>query len=417
MKQEEKEKWLNALRKSLEDYSEPPKAGSWERLEKELAPISVAPKRSYFIYAVAAAVILLLVISSTAIYFLGDSSANYLKTAKLPVEIEKTMNEQPLKELTQPLIKKDKKTNILALGTPKNTKNSIPTVSVSSSDKKENTERKEQEETRQESIEKRKGSLVEEGKTEEKGTSQQQKRSRVSKQTEQINDFQNFPRKKSSKRWSVGLSAGNSTGFSNGNSDVESFGLSKMNDQYPLFVNSETLLSSTILPVKLNHKQPVTFGVSVRKQLSKRFALESGITYTLLESESANGYNNYTTYKQTLHYVGIPVKLNYLFLDRRFVTLYLSGGGMVEKSISGKIHTEENLSGKMINETTTNLNVKPLQWSLGGALGIQFNMNSQFGIFAEPGMTYFFNDGSEMETIRKETPFNFNLQLGVRISY
>ena len=86
---------------------------------------------------------------------------------------------------------------------------------------------------------------------------------------------------------------------------------------------------------------------------------------------------------------------------------------MAEKCISGKLNTKE-LSGKDISE---DVSVKPLQWPLNGALGAQYNITPKMGIFVEPGVVYFFNDGSKVETIRKETPFNFNLQLGLRISY
>ena len=30
---------------------------------------------------------------------------------------------------------------------------------------------------------------------------------------------------------------------------------------------------------------------------------------------------------------------------------------------------------------------------------------------------YYFNDGSDIQTIRKENPFNFNIQAGVRLTY
>ena len=36
--------------------------------------------------------------------------------------------------------------------------------------------------------------------------------------------------------------------------------------------------------------------------------------------------------------------------------------------------------------------------------------------YAEPGVVYYFDDGSNVNTIRKEHPFNFNIQLGVRFT-
>ena len=39
------------------------------------------------------------------------------------------------------------------------------------------------------------------------------------------------------------------------------------------------------------------------------------------------------------------------------------------------------------------------------------------GIYVEPGVAYFFDDGSDVQTIRKENPFNFNIQAGIRLTY
>lgn len=60
--------------------------------------------------------------------------------------------------------------------------------------------------------------------------------------------------------------------------------------------------------------------------------------------------------------------------------------------------------------------VKPLQWSLSAAAGAQFKITEKLGIYAEPGVVYYFDDGSNVNTIRKEHPFNFNIQLGVRFT-
>ena len=77
---------------------------------------------------------------------------------------------------------------------------------------------------------------------------------------------------------------------------------------------------------------------------------------------------------------------------------------MIEKAVYGKLGDED-------------ITVKPLQLSISSALGAQLNINKNIGLYLEPGVAYFFDDGSEIETIRKETPFNFNLQAGVRFTY
>ena len=77
---------------------------------------------------------------------------------------------------------------------------------------------------------------------------------------------------------------------------------------------------------------------------------------------------------------------------------------MIEKCVYGKLGSEK--------ET-----VKPLQFSVSGAVGVQLNATKRIGIYMEPGVAYFFDDGSSVQTIRKENPFNFNIQAGIRFTY
>jgi len=58
-----------------------------------------------------------------------------------------------------------------------------------------------------------------------------------------------------------------------------------------------------------------------------------------------------------------------------------------------------------------------VQFSANAALGIQINALPQVGLFAEPGMKYYFNNNSPVETIFKDKPWAFNLQVGVRVDF
>ena len=58
-----------------------------------------------------------------------------------------------------------------------------------------------------------------------------------------------------------------------------------------------------------------------------------------------------------------------------------------------------------------------MQCSLNAAAGLQFNILPNLGVYAEPGVGYYFNNGSKVETIYKEKPFNFNLKAGLRLSF
>ena len=153
----------------------------------------------------------------------------------------------------------------------------------------------------------------------------------------------------------------------------------------------------------IEHKQPISLGFSLRKDLAKGFSLETGLTYTYLASDVVLG-NDAVEKEQKLHYLGIPLRVNWNFLDLKSFTLYVSAGGMVEKCIYGKLGNEKQT-------------VKPLQLSAMGAVGAQYNVSKKVGIYFEPGLSYYFDDGSTVQTIRKERPCTFTLQAGVRLTY
>ena len=80
---EEKELWMNKLKEKLADYSEPVPASGWEQLEKELMPPverRIYPYRRWMM--VAAAVILLAVVSSVSLYFLGTPAADHIRNTQ-----------------------------------------------------------------------------------------------------------------------------------------------------------------------------------------------------------------------------------------------------------------------------------------------------------------------------------------------
>ena len=55
------------------------------------------------------------------------------------------------------------------------------------------------------------------------------------------------------------------------------------------------------------------------------------------------------------------------------------------------------------------------QWSVGGALGVQYNIIPQLGLYVEPGIKYYFDNGSNIRNYFKYRPTNFNLQIGLRL--
>lgn len=170
---------------------------------------------------------------------------------------------------------------------------------------------------------------------------------------------------------------------------------------------------------EIRHRQPVRAGVNFRYSFTRRWSLETGLVYSYLSSsmDSGNGSRYSSATEQDLHYIGIPLKAGFSFLDTRHITLYASAGGMIEKCISGKVTTEYSINGREISSTVDKVKIKPVQWSLLADVGLQWNITSLLGLYLEPGISWHFDNGSLVNTIYKEKPLNFNLEFGIRFSF
>lgn len=168
---------------------------------------------------------------------------------------------------------------------------------------------------------------------------------------------------------------------------------------------------------EIKHIQPITMGVSLKYNLDEKWSLTGGINYTKLVSELRSGsQENYYNSRQTLHYIGIPLNINYSVWETGKISTYVSAGGMVEKNVSGSLTTDYMINDKIDEQSTVPISVKPLQWSVNSAAGIEYKVSNLVGIYAEPGVNYYFKNKSEVETIYKEKPLNFTLRLGLSFS-
>lgn len=169
--------------------------------------------------------------------------------------------------------------------------------------------------------------------------------------------------------------------------------------------------------VGIKYYQPITFSLLARKKITPHWSVETGISYTKLSSEEtweSVEYEDLATNDIKLHYLGIPLKVSYHFISKKYFSLYIAGGGMIEKCISGKaITTSGNTGIKMKSK----LDLPEWQFSLNGGIGADFQVIKSAGIFIEPGVSYYFSNGSDIMTIRKDKPLNFTIQSGIRINF
>lgn len=163
------------------------------------------------------------------------------------------------------------------------------------------------------------------------------------------------------------------------------------------------------------HRLPVRVGLNVAYRLTDRLSVESGVSYTRLSSDMKDGTkNNYSSSSQKLDYIGVPLNVKYRAFGYRRLNVYASAGLLTEKCVSGKTTHEYVISGEKKKHEAEDVAAKPWQLSVNAALGAQFDVLRNVGVYVEPGVSYYFDDRSPLSTIYKEKPLNFNLNLGVR---
>lgn len=154
--------------------------------------------------------------------------------------------------------------------------------------------------------------------------------------------------------------------------------------------------------------QPISIGLSVNIPISSAFSISSGIVYTRLSSDFTSIANSLVyEQQQTLHYVGIPLTVLYNLWQWHGLNVYVAAGGQADFNVKASVTTEG---------TETRLKKDDLQWSVNAALGVQYNFIPQLGIYAEPGIKYYFDNGSHIHNFFKYRPTNFNLQVGLRLN-
>lgn len=163
------------------------------------------------------------------------------------------------------------------------------------------------------------------------------------------------------------------------------------------------------------HKLPVRVGIDVAWRFDRKFALQTGLTYTLLKSDiTYGGSTPYGKATQMLHYIGVPLSIRYIPFTLKNFDVYILGGVLFEKCISGKVSNESPMYGTFTYDGCYD---RPFQFSVNAAAGLQYNISNICGIYVEPGIGWYADDGSKLRTIYKEHPWNFNLNVGIRFSF
>ena len=168
-----------------------------------------------------------------------------------------------------------------------------------------------------------------------------------------------------------------------------------------------------------NHRQSARLGVGVKVNFLPHWGVESGLTFTTLNStfETTRG-NSTQIAEHELHYLGIPLYLHFNALQWRGVGVYLAAGPMYEFTNETSESFSTRLNGRLISSTTDNTLQKDHRWSVNIDAGLQLEFMENNAIYIQPGFSYHFPQQqvpTNLQSYYTERPASFNLTIGYRL--
>ena len=185
-----------------------------------------------------------------------------------------------------------------------------------------------------------------------------------------------------------------------------------------------------ITPVskEASYGMPFTVGIGAKYYVLPRFAIGTGVNYSLLVRSFVGTYNEVSTSVEDgvehsalvrsvtsdifndQHYIGVPLTLFYDFVQTGRVRAYVRADGMVEKNI--RCHYRFHSASEPMSYVEK---VKGVQWSAGAGLGIEVKLGKYVGLYADPGVRYYFK-GNQPSSLRTAQPFMMDINAGVRFN-
>ncbi len=155
-----------------------------------------------------------------------------------------------------------------------------------------------------------------------------------------------------------------------------------------------------------NHEIPVSFGVSARVHLTDRLSINTGLNYTRYKSLRTRtflaAYEHQKDW-QYVHYLGVPVRLDFIAVNKKHFNMYFGAGFQMDKCVYAKVGDER-------------LHEKQVLFGVNGAMGLQVNIVPMVGLYFEPEVSYALNEGS-IETFRSKEPFVITVRGGLRFNF
>ena len=389
--------WTDIIGKELESIREPLPAHDWQLLQQKYTASRTRKRRTAFAWWGAAIPVAAAIILALLLYTPHTPVADETLVAEtfpptppaediLPDNLQEITSEEIVPEITNTVLPKDVPPGNTSTSTP--TEDVVPDVAVGNNTQKENSH------TETSVLD----NFIADAEV------QQDKNKPFT---------DDFPLEKPEHRRypvSIGVSGSICGGFASGG-DAASSNTTIMPPQIDSLTLQKNYLTkgySTDKGWKDNyeHEMPISFGISARFMLSDEFAVNTGLNYTQYKSERRR-YHYITgkteSDKQSVHYIGIPVRFDLLLINKKAINLYIGGGFQAEKCIYATVGNEK-------------LHEKPFIWSASGVAGLQLNITPGSGIFFEPEISTILNNGT-IETFRTEKSTMKSFRAGLRFNF
>ncbi len=158
---------------------------------------------------------------------------------------------------------------------------------------------------------------------------------------------------------------------------------------------------------------PFTLGLGTRFHIGDRFALGTGLEYSLLTRTFKGTYSDSYTGNvfHAVQYVGVPVNAYYDLFSLRdgLLNMYAWGGGAAEICVSNQY--------RLLSAPGTTIKDKAgaLQFSVALGIGVEIPLSGKISLYLDPAVRYYFH-GNQPKSLRTDKPFMFNMDAGLRFN-
>jgi opacity protein-like surface antigen len=157
---------------------------------------------------------------------------------------------------------------------------------------------------------------------------------------------------------------------------------------------------------------PVNAGLQIQFPVGENMAVGVGVNYSMLKSKydcliDKVHYN----VKQKLHYIGVPVNVYGLVVERNNFSFYVNAGVTLEKGIRAVYELNSYRDSQKYRA-----DIEGVQFSINAGLGVEYKFSSAVGLYFEPNLVYYTNS-EVMYSIRTDQPFQVKADIGFRFHF